>query len=292
MISIYLIINLLFHSPMQLPETHLPTYQIFDKQGNPVSYDSMLSELNQVEVVLFGELHNNPICHWLQLKLTKHLFNYHQQNLLLAAEMFEADDQLIINEFLSGKIKEQHLEAEAKIWNNYTTDYKPILLFAKEHKIPFVASNIPRRYASLVSREGLEALTSLDKAAQKLIAPLPIEVDLTLPGYKNMLNMMGSHGGDNSRANNFAYAQAIKDATMAHNILENQDKKSHLLHFNGAYHSNNFEGIYWYLKRKKPKLNILTISSVEQENLDKLEEKHLGLADFVISISADMTKTY
>jgi len=277
---------------MTMPDTHLPAYQIFNKQGESVSYDSMLLVLNDADVVLFGELHNNPICHWLQVKFTKHLFAEHGQDLLLAAEMFEADDQLIINEFLSGKIKEQHLEAEAKIWNNYATDYKPLLLFAKQHNIPFIASNIPRRYASLVSREGLEVLQELDKAAQKLIAPLPIKVDLTLPGYKNMLNMMGSHGGDNSRANNFAYAQAIKDATMAHNILDNLGKNSHLLHFNGAYHSNNFEGIFWYLKQEKSKTNVITISSVEQESLDKLEEKHFGLADFVITISADMTKTY
>ena len=271
---------------------HTPAYQLFDKEGEIINFEDIAKQLTDADIVLFGELHNNPICHWLQLRTTKKLYETHGENLVLAAEMFETDDQLILNEYLSNKIQEKHLEAEAKLWNNYKTDYAPLVNFAKDNKLKFVASNIPRRYASLVAREGLEALDSLDKEAKKLIAPLPVKVDLELPGYKNMLDMMGSHGGDNSRASNFAYAQAIKDATMANSILDNLSKGQHLLHFNGAYHSNNFEGIMWYLQKGKPKLNIVTISSIEQESIDALEEKNHKLADFVIAIPSDMTKTY
>ncbi len=290
---INLFISLFFVLPMSFAQQHLPAYQLFDKEGKPADFENMLSTLNEADVVLFGELHNNPICHWLQLQVTKKLHEQKGENLVLAAEMFEADDQIIIDEFFAGKIKESHLENEAKIWNNYATDYRPLLLFAKENKLTFVASNIPRRYASLVSREGLDALKDLEKEAKNWIAPLPIEVDLELPGYKNMLAMMGAHGGgDNSKANNFAYAQAVKDATMAYFILENLKKDQQVLHYNGAYHSNNFEGIYWYLKQKKSKLKIVTISSVEEGDVSGLDEKNIGLADFVIAIPSDMTKTY
>ena len=37
-----------------------------------------------------------------------------------------------MNEYLAGLIKEDHLKKEAKIWNNYTTDYAPLVEFAKE----------------------------------------------------------------------------------------------------------------------------------------------------------------
>ncbi|TAF00991.1 MAG: hypothetical protein EAZ80_03290, partial [Runella slithyformis] len=67
-----------------------------------------------------GEYHNNPICHWLQLKLTKDLFKQKGENLVLAAEMFETDNQLVLNEYLSGFIKETNFEKEAKLWSNFS----------------------------------------------------------------------------------------------------------------------------------------------------------------------------
>ena len=47
-------------------------------------------------MVLFGELHNNPISHWLQLELTEDLHAARGADLVLGAEMFEADNQLLL----------------------------------------------------------------------------------------------------------------------------------------------------------------------------------------------------
>ena len=44
-----------------------PAYRIFTQDGKTVKYQKMLKELSEADVVFFGELHNNPICHWLQL---------------------------------------------------------------------------------------------------------------------------------------------------------------------------------------------------------------------------------
>jgi uncharacterized iron-regulated protein len=272
-----------------------PAYLLYSEKGNKVRYHKMIDKLAEADVVLFGELHNNALVHWLQLETIKDL-QKENRRLVLGAEMFEADDQLIINEYLSGTIQARHLESEAKVWNNYATDYKPLLDFAQKNKLPFVATNIPRRYASLVARQGLEALDSLQASARTYIAPLPVEVDMELPGYKNMMSMMGGHGGGSShggmKAENMVHAQAIKDATMAHFILQNLEENSTFVHFNGAYHSDNFEGIYWYLRQASPGLKIVTISSVEQEDITAWDEELEGRADFVISIPTDMTKTY
>ena len=62
--------------------------------------------------------------------------------------MFETDNQLIIDEYFSDLIKESSFESEVRLWKNYATDYKPLLNFAKQNGLKFVASNIPRRYAS------------------------------------------------------------------------------------------------------------------------------------------------
>lgn len=41
-------------------------YIIYNAKGKKVSYKKMLKTLEDKDMVLFGELHNNPIAHWLQ----------------------------------------------------------------------------------------------------------------------------------------------------------------------------------------------------------------------------------
>ena len=140
----------------------------------------------------------------------------------------------------------------------------------------------------MVYRGGFEALDKLPKVEKEWIAPLPIPYDKELPGYKKMLEMMGgSHGGEN-----LPKAQAIKDATMAYAILANFEKGETFLHVHGSYHSDNYEGILWYLKKNEPNLTYYTISTVAQESIGQLKKEHIGQADFIICVPENMTKTY
>ena len=265
-------------------------YQIFDAKGKTSSWKELLKDCQKSDVVFFGEEHNNPIAHWLELELLKDLFKEKGSDLIAGAEMFERDDQLLLDEYLSGAIKTKNFEEEAKLWKNYATDYKPLVEFAKANKLPFIGTNIPRRYASVVSSKGLEALDSLGAEAKKYIAPLPIEVDLTLPGYKGMMEMMEGHGGPVSE--NFPKAQAAKDATMAWSVSQHWKKGKIFLHFNGSYHSDNKEGILWYLDKYEPKAKVITLTFVSQESIDTLLEEYLGKADYIIVAPEAMTKTY
>ncbi len=268
---------------------HKKAYQLFDVKGNEVDYNLMLENAFEYDIILFGEIHNNPISHWLRLELTKGIFQEAADNFVLGAEMFEADDQLILDEYFEDLISESNFEAEAKLWNNYKTDYRPIVEYAKENNINFIATNIPRRYAAMVNQGGFEALEKLTDKSFDYIAPLPIDYNPELPGYKKMLEMASMHP---HHSENFPKAQAIKDATMAYFIYENFEDENIFLHLNGAYHSNNYEGIVWYLKNLDEELNIMTISTVEQSKIKTLDEKHYGLADFIIAVSQTMTKTY
>lgn len=262
-----------------------PAYKIYTTKGREVSYKKMVKTLSKSDVVLFGEFHNNPIIHWLEYEVAVDLNT--KRKLILGAEMFEKDNQLEVNRYLNHEITEKALDTLVRLWSNYHTDYKPLLDFSKKNKLPFIATNIPRKYASQVYREGLESLLELSNEEKKWIAPLPIKYDATLPGYVKIKSMMGGHGGDN-----LPKAQAIKDATMANSILMNSKKGSLFLHFNGSYHSDNFEGIYWYLKQSKPTLAIKTISTVEQNNIRKLSKENKDNADFIIVIPENMTKTF
>lgn len=267
--------------------TDKPAYRIFDQKGKESKYQSLLRSAQEADVVLFGELHDNPLCHWLQLELTNDLLALKKENLVLGAEMFEADDQVVINEYLEGKISEKTFKDEAKLWPNHKTDYKPLLDLAKTHKLKFIATNIPRRYASMVYLKGLGQLDSLDDQAKNWIAPLPIKYDANLKGYKDIYQNAGGHGGEN-----LPKSQAIKDATMAHFILANWSKGKTFVHYNGTYHSNNYEGIVWYLKQQAPNLKIVTIASTQQKDIASLEKESVGAADFVILTPENITKTH
>jgi len=264
-----------------------PAYQLFSKEGKTADYEKMIKTISKADIVLFGELHDNAIDHWLELQVAKDLQAL-QADLTLGFEMFEADDQLVLNEYLDGTIEERHLLSEAKVWDNYKNDYKPLVEFAKAQKLKAIATNCPRRYANLVFRKGIETLDKLPAEAKQWIAPLPFEIDLTLPGYKEMMSM-GGHQSPGA-GENMARSQALKDATMAHFLLKS--KTGLFLHFHGAYHSQNFEGIYWYLKKKNPALKIVTLHSVEQDDIQSLEEANKNTADYIICIPKDMTKTF
>ena len=260
-------------------------YQIFDKNGKKTSYEKLLKAGEKSEVVFFGEYHDNSVVHWLQLEFTKDLAQ--KKDLVLGAEMLEADNQKQLDQYLKGEINQKQLDSSARLWKNYKTDYKPLVDFAKEKKFSFIATNVPRRYASLVFKKDLVALDSLSAQEKSWIAPLPIEFDINLPGYKSMMGMQGGHEGDK-----MPKAQAIKDATMAYFINKNRKENSIFVHYNGTYHSDNYEGINWYLKKLDADIKIVTIAMVEQKDITKLEAEHYNKADFILVIDEDVTKTY
>ena len=260
-------------------------YQIFDKKGKKSSYEKVLKASEKTDVVLFGEIHDNSVVHWLQLEFTKDLAQ--RKPLVLGAEMLEADNQKQLDQYLKGEINQKQLDSSARLWKNYKTDYKPLVDFAKEKKFSFIATNVPRRYASMVFKKDLVALDSLSALEKSWIAPLPIEFDINLPGYKGMMSMQGGHAGEK-----MPKAQAIKDATMAYFINKNRKENSIFVHYNGTYHSDNYEGINWYLRKLDADMQIVTIAMVEQKDITKLEAEHYNKADFILVIDEDVTKTY
>lgn len=272
----------------------MPAYKIFlGDKSKSIDFDKMMKGLKDADVIFFGETHNSSICHWLQLQVLKNLCEISGKEIVIGTEMFEADDQLILNEYLKGLIKEKNFTEEAKMWNNYKTDYAPIIEFAKENTLDVIATNIPRRYASMVARGGLSALDKLDEEALQYMVPLPIEVNYELPGYKEITDMMGggmAHG--KGIGNKMIDAQAIKDATMSYFISENISDGKVMFHINGSFHSKNKEGIVHYLQTARSELNIVTITMVEQETIQQLEEENQSLADYIIAIPDDMTKTF
>ena len=306
------------------PEQVTPV-QLYDAKGKKVTYAKMLSAIkkelkpNQITVVLYGEYHDNPIAHWLQYQTTADLFQA-SQNMILGAEMFETNQQQALNAYLldpdtqnnqasmfgGGSDAYDKLKKSTQLWPNFKTDYKPLVDFAKENKLPFTATNIPRKYARLMYKGGYKALDTLPAAEKNLFAPTPFPFDSTLSCYAEISKAVGGHGMP--ATSNLAMSQAIKDATMASETIKtfsqltaNTSKGAPIfIHYNGCYHSDNHQSIEWYLNtyyKQNPMatqwpLKVITISTRTQVDVTTFDKSQSNIADFIIVTPESMTRTH
>ena len=286
--SILILLFTIFQSIAQ----DFPAYVIYTSNGKKTTFDKLEDAAEGKELILFGEFHDNPISHWLQLELTKELFEENGANLQLGFEMFEQDQQELLSQYLMGNLTTKQFKDTVRLWPNYETDYAPIIEFAKTNKLFCVASNVQRKYASLMFKKGRKALDTLSAAIKTQMAPIDFVVDTSLSQYREVFSM-GGHMGVNMGMN-MLESQAFKDATMAQFILANPGRKAGTvhLHFNGAFHSDFHQGILWYVQQKEPNIRVLTISTVTQADVRKLDKEHIGRADFIICVPESMTRTH
>lgn len=283
--TLYFLILIYFISiPFAMAQSK-PAYQLYKSNGKKIGYSKMLKQASKADLVFFGELHNNSIAHWLELELAIDLSK--RRDIQLGAEMFEADNQTSLDAYLKGDISSKEYKESTRLWPNYTTDYEPIVEWAKENNIALTATNIPRRFANMVYKADFQALDSLSDIEKTWIAPLPIPFNPNLETYRDILDMMGDHGTPL-----LVKAQAIKDATMAFFILKNKEPNKLFLHYNGSFHSNKHQGIVWYINTYIDGMKIKTITTVEQKDITKLESQHKNLANYILVVPETMTKTY
>jgi uncharacterized iron-regulated protein len=267
-------------------------YQLFNNDGEIANYDGMIKNLVVSDMVFFGEYHDNPISHWMQLEMSKSFFELKGRKLFFGAEMFESGNQLVVNEYVKGLYTDDKMTPEiTQLWSNYQTDYRPLVDFAKENNLRFIATNIPRRYASMINKMGIKALKELSPEALALISPdLEKYFDPTAKAYAEMATKMGGHIPQNML--NMQTAQASKDATMAYFSLKNFNQGDLLFHFEGSYHSNYQQGIIWWINKIKPGLKIKSITTVMQSEWNEMtaNEKNT-IANYIIVIADSVAQT-
>ncbi len=268
-----------------------PAYELYKSNGKIAKYEKMVKDLAESDMVFFGEYHGNPISHWLQLEISKSVFEIKGDKLFFGAEMFENGNQLVIDEYLKDFYPEDKMLPEiTQLWSNYKSDYRPLLSFAKVNNLRFIATNIPRRYASMFNKKGMDALKELSPEALAMIGPdLEKYFDPTVKAYAEMADKMGGHIPPNML--NIQIAQASKDATMAHFSVKNFNSGDFLLHFQGSYHSNYNQGIIWWINKIRPGLNIKSITTVTQSEWDGMtKEEKAEIANYIIVVADSMTR--
>ncbi len=271
-------------------------YRVYDAAGNPSSLDKILEAVGQNDVVFLGENHDDATAHALQLQIFKAAVERYSKDrkVALSLEMFERDVQTVVNEYLNNLISESHFLSSSRPWNNYKQDYRPLVEIAKEQKLPVIAANAPRRYVNMVSRGGRETLNALSPEAKKWLAPLPYNQpseDYT----KKFKALMGGSPESNMGINKILDSQSLWDATMSYSIADflKENKKSLVIHLNGAFHTENRLGTAEHLLRYRSKTKILVVTMRYEDDFTNFNKsKHENLGDFVILTDSKVPRSF
>lgn len=270
-------------------------FRIYDTKAKEIiSVDRIIANMSNADVLFFGEEHNDSACHYLEAEIFKALHQKFGDKVVLSLEMFETDNQLVLDEYLKGFIPEDRLAKDARLWPNYK-DYRPMVELAKANHLDVIAADPPRRYVSMVSRLGMSSLNQLSKEAKKFLPPLPFD---TLGGrYRERFYeiMKGSPGSDNP---NVYYSQNLWDAGMSYSIYKywKKNKKKKIFHCVGGFHTSEKSGTAAQLHMRSKKIRMLNIASVSDpsynSNDPKAFEKFSNLGDYILITNPNLKKTF
>ncbi len=289
-------------APAALDTAYAPgEYRVHTGAGGAASLDDIARAMERVQVVFVGETHDDPTAHMLELELLRRAVAG-ARPVALSLEFFERDVQLPLDEYLAGLIPEASFLADARPWERYESDYRPLVELAKERGMPVIAANAPRRYVTLVARRGREALTELSPAALAYLPPLPygqasqayrdqwiatISEVMEQEGMKCGVPVahasapVGSHGNMGRQLD----SQVLWDATMAHSIARHLDAHPDalVLHVTGAFHVERGTGIPEQLRAYAPNAKSLVVALRPVKDVETFEPAPAGQwADFVI----------
>jgi uncharacterized iron-regulated protein len=189
------------------------------------SFDDIIKNLLQYQVIYVGEAHTNYEDHLLQLEIIRGLYE-HDPRLAIGMEMFPRDTQPVLERYLAGELDEKSFLKESHYFEVWRFDYRlyqDIINFARHKNLALVGLNLEKDIVSQVFKGGGSA--DLEPEDAEL---LPIDRKLDEPGYREMIKsafMMHAGQGQNSNFGGFLQAQALWDETMAESIVNYLEDK-------------------------------------------------------------------
>jgi len=260
-----------------------PAYQIFEtRTGKNISTEELVKNLRKIDVLVFGEEHNDSVGHLLEAEILGKMIQAYPST-ALSLEMFSTDVQPVINEYLLALISEKNFIKEAKAWNNYK-DYKPLIELAKAARTDVIGANVATRYSNAVTMSGLDQLKDFPESSKLFLPPLPVDT-ATGRYHEKFIQTLGGHDMGSMK---IYQTQNLWDASMAWSVAKyaklNPNRK--ILQVNGRFHSDERSGLIAQLKKYAPRLSVSNISCFSAESADAKDlSKFAGLADYVIVTS-------
>ena len=128
-----------------------------------VSYEEMLADLGQAQVVFVGEVHTNAAHHDIQARLVQALHARHS-NLAVGMEMFDHRYDPVLAQWTAGELDREafihktHWYVRRAGWGFNFDLYAPIFDTIRENRIRLVGLNVPGWIPSKISKSGLANL--------------------------------------------------------------------------------------------------------------------------------------
>lgn len=266
-------------------------YKIYDvKKQKSISIDDIVADMEQADVLFFGEDHNDSLGHYLEALLFRKLHSKYPLKTALSLEMFHTDVQPELDEYLAGVISEKNFIKESRAWGNYK-DYRPLIEYAKQNRLKVIAANAATRYSNAVTQGGLKVLENFPKTSFNFLPPLPID---TAQGryYEKFTETLGGHSMGSMK---IYQTQNLWDATMAWSINKfiKANRGIKVFQLNGRFHSDEKLGTLAKLQQLNPKLKILNISSFSDESfINPNWEKFKNLGDYIIITDPKIKRSY
>lgn len=190
--------------------------------GQPVSPDQWAALLLQQDIVYLGEEHHHRLHVEAALTVLRKL-KEQGRTPVLAMEMFGWDGQAALDRYLSGsdQNRQEFLEAVRwqQNWGGAYEDYEPLVLFAKEQRLPVAALNPPKALIRTVAKQGLAQAQSDPVMAQWGMRDETIVDD---PAYRTRIlqQLQACHGGGNDDLYRTMYeASMVRDEGMAKTLV-------------------------------------------------------------------------
>jgi uncharacterized iron-regulated protein len=236
--------------------------------------EGVIPGLADKRVVFVGETHTRYEHHLIQLEIIQRLHAIDPQ-LAIGLEFFQQPFQEYLDRYVAGELSEQQLLHSTEYYRRWRYDYRlyaPILRYAREHKLPLVALNLPMEVTRKAGRLGLDKLSAEDRQY------IPRTIDYSDKDYERRIRrIFDQHPHNGQSFNNFLLVQLLWDEGMAERaaswLLAHPDYRMVILA--GSGHLAFGSGIPQRLTRRLPVSNAIVLNNRD----DPLEA---GLADFLL----------
>jgi uncharacterized iron-regulated protein len=305
--------------PVAVPEEGVD-YVVYRADGSAASLMDVLSGLDDVDVVLMGEEHDDVVGHRVQLEVFRRVLatvggrgpmsetgasggvhggqptgaapgrdgpgpeaSGEMRAVYLSLEMFERDVQVVLDEYLADLITEDHFLASARPWDNYARDYRPMVELAKHVDVPVIAANAPRRYVNRASRLGRTSLAGLSDRAKSWLPPLPYP-EASEPYRAEWDALMGDAAMHMS--GDPLDGQTLWDAAMGESIARTIDgaegSSPLVVHLAGGFHVENGTGISETVQFYRTGTSVRTVAVRAVDDPRTFDPDLRDAGDFVI----------
>ncbi|MDM8546659.1 ChaN family lipoprotein [Candidatus Venteria ishoeyi] len=186
--------------------------------------NKILPELAQSPVIFIGEHHDQYAHHINQLEIIRFL-QQQGKPIAIGMEMFAREAQSVLDAYIAGDINEAQFLRKSNYFTQWRFDYnlyKPIIDYAKTHKIPLIALNLNGKITRQTARNGLP---SLEAAQQKQI---PAALDFSGMDYQQDLQAVyGLHRNAMAKAFKMPLKHTKKSEQAKPEITAQDAEKQH-----------------------------------------------------------------